>query len=253
MSAFMQNENLDGNSFQLSGSKNICVILVHGFTATTVEVRPLADELAKEGYSVIAPLLPGHNTTPKDLNKIIWEEWISSVENVLEKALDSFEKIIIGGESMGGLIACYLAARHESINGVLLYSPALFVPKLRLSGFIKYFRPFMPKAARKNGDINTEIFPWKGYTVNPTSAANQLYKLQRVVRINLHNIVQPVLIIQGKNDRTITPENSKYIYEHIGSKDKKLVIMENSGHCVLLDQDFQIMLDYSKNFISGLI
>ena len=213
----------------------------------------MATELAKEGYSVIAPLLPGHNTTPNDLNKIIWQDWTSAVEKVLEKALDGYEKVFIGGESMGALIACYLAANYESINGVLLYSPALFVPKLQLSGIIKYFRPLMPKKAQKKNNINTEIYPWKGYTVNPTSAANQLYKLQRVVRNNLHKIEQPVLIFQGKNDRTISPESSKYIYEHIGSKDKKLVIMKNSGHCVLLDQDFQIVLDYSKNFITGLI
>lgn len=249
----MQNEDLDGNSFQISGSKDSCVILIHGFTATTVEVRPLANELANAGYSVICPLLPGHNTTPEDLNKIKWQEWVSSVDYVLEKAFIDFDNVFIGGESMGGLVACYLAAHYESIKGVLLFSPALFVPKLQLSKFIRYFRPFMPKAARKKDVVNTEKYPWKGYTVNPTSAANELYKLQKIVRTNLPKIVQPVLIIQGKNDNTITPESSNYIYEHISSKDKKLVIMENSGHCVLLDQDFQLVVEYSKNFLSRLV
>ena len=121
----------------------------------------------------------------------------------MEKAFNDFKNVFIGGESMGGLIACYLAAQHETIKGVLLFSPALFVPKLQLSRLIKYIRPFMSKAARKKDDVNTEIYPWKGYTVNPTGAANQLYKLQKIVKINLPKIVQPVLIIQGKNDRTI--------------------------------------------------
>ncbi len=252
MNTFMQNKDLDGNSFQIIRSKNNCVILIHGFTATTVEVRPLANELANAGYSVICPLLPGHNTTPEDLNKIKWHEWVSSVDFVLEKAFNDFDNVFISGESMGGLVACYLAAQYKSIKGVLLFSPALFVPKLQLSKFIRYFRPFMPKAARKKDDVNTEIYPWKGYTVNPTSAANELFKLQKIVKTNLPKIVQPVLIIQGKKDNTITPESSNYIYEHINSIDKKLVIMENSGHCVLLDQDFQLVVEYSKNFLSRL-
>lgn len=253
MNTVMQNENLDGNTFSLSGSKDVCVILIHGFTATTVEVKPLANELGKAGYSVICPLLPGHNTSPEDLNTKTWEDWTSSVNMILETALEDFNNVFIGGESMGGLIACILASRHNKIKGLLLFSPALFIPNLNWSKWIKYFRPIMPKPGRNRLEENTEIFPWKGYTVNPTKAANQLFKLQKIVKSNLSKIVSPIIIFQGKKDRTINPESSVYIFNHISSNEKKLVSMENSGHCVLIDQEFKEVLINVNTFIAGLI
>jgi len=59
--------HLDGSSFQLPGNRTGFVLL-HGFTATTTEVKPLAERLHHEGYTISAPLLPGHDSHPDDLN-----------------------------------------------------------------------------------------------------------------------------------------------------------------------------------------
>jgi len=57
----MKNPQLDGESFFFEGNE-IGVALFHGFTATTAEVRPLAEYLRSFGYTLSAPLLPGHGT-----------------------------------------------------------------------------------------------------------------------------------------------------------------------------------------------
>ena len=67
--AFIKNPQLDGNPFFYKGNK-VGFLLIHGFTATTTEVRLLADKLHKDGYTVSAPLLPGHMTTPEDMNTV---------------------------------------------------------------------------------------------------------------------------------------------------------------------------------------
>jgi len=62
-----------------------------------------------------------------------------------------------------------------------------------------------------------------------------LMELQGLVRENLGQISVPVLLIYGARDRTIPLGNADYIYEHLGSEDKRLIWFENSGHGLIVD------------------
>ena len=86
---YIEKPYLDGSSFIYPGNKT-GFVLVHGFTATTTEVRPLAERLHQEGYTVSAPLLPGHDTHPDDLNKVSWQDWYQTVKSVCAKAVTGF-------------------------------------------------------------------------------------------------------------------------------------------------------------------
>ncbi len=59
MNEFMRNAQLDGDSFFWQGGAT-GILLIHGFTATTAQVRLLANFLQARNYTVAAPLLPGH-------------------------------------------------------------------------------------------------------------------------------------------------------------------------------------------------
>ena len=73
------NPHLSGESF-LWQAGPVGVLLVHGFTATTAEIQPLAETLYSAGYTVSGPLLPGHGSSPEQLNKTKWQEWVQAVE-----------------------------------------------------------------------------------------------------------------------------------------------------------------------------
>ena len=68
-------------SFFLSGSRTGCLLL-HGFTSTPAELRPLGEALHRAGYTVHAPLLPGHGTSPEDLLHITYCDWIEGPSRV---------------------------------------------------------------------------------------------------------------------------------------------------------------------------
>lgn len=249
--SIIQNPKLDGNSFHLEGINGICVILIHGFTATTVEVRPIAEFLHAEGYTVAAPLLPGHGTTPEDLNKQKWGNWIDSVSELIRQTKVEYETIFIGGESMGGLITCYLAASVEDIKGIMLYAPALKAYNLGLSKYIRFFKKVIPKKNIEKTPEEEDVFPWQGYKVNPTQAAYQMYLLQKTTTKKLKLIKQPAIIFQGKFDKTISPEGSKLIYNHINSTKKEYIFLENSAHTVLLDKDFKFLARKTSEFLKS--
>ena len=67
---FFQNPHLDGSTKLLDGKK-YRFLLIHGFTATTVEVMGLAGYLNERGYPVYAPLLRC-GSSPEDLNTKIF-------------------------------------------------------------------------------------------------------------------------------------------------------------------------------------
>jgi carboxylesterase len=96
----------------LPGSRPLGCLLLHGFTATPEEVRPLGDALARAGFPVRAPRLAGHATTPDDLARTGWRDWVASAEDALAALRAEASRTAIAGASLGSLLALLLAARH---------------------------------------------------------------------------------------------------------------------------------------------
>ena len=243
---FIINPHLKGDSFFWEGGE-VGIVLIHGFTATTAEVRPLAEVLHNNGYTVAGPLLPGHYTEPNDLNKVHWSDWVSTVDGMYQAILKRCSKVFVGGESTGGLLALYLASNHPEVLGVLTYAPALRLTlKPLMYLFLNVFAPFVSYINKQNKHVDDK---WQGYPVYPLKGTKQLINFQREVEPRLQNISQPVLIVQGRHDPTVHPDVPETIYNSVSSSIKELHWMEQSAHCVILDQEFDEVANISLAFI----
>ncbi len=240
-----EHPELDGKTFFLKGNQ-VGVLLIHGFTATTVEVRWLADILFKKGLTVSSPLLPGHGTSPDDLNEQKYTDWIDCVENAYSALKKTSQSVIVGGESLGAVLSLYLAENHPEIKALLLYSPAIKIANLKYSKLLRHFFPIIRK---KDYD---EIMPWQGYTVYPLFAASEFLRLQKLVIQDLHQIQQPMIVFHGSYDRTIDPESSDLIMSSVSSLIKTKHTMTNSGHVILLDKEFACTAELSWEFLKEL-
>ena len=121
---FILNPELEGGSFFWKGGET-GVLLLHGLTSTTAEVRPLAKRLLSEGYTVSGILLPGHGTMPENLSQTHREDWVKASEEAYNELKRECSSVIVGGESVGALLALRLASDHPEIKGLLLYAPAM--------------------------------------------------------------------------------------------------------------------------------
>jgi len=251
-----ENQQLDGSSFILrpfaaDKPSAAAVLLFHGFTSTTIEVRPLAEYLQKSGYTVMGPLLPGHGTKPEDMLTVHCEDWVETAESAFAGLNKDFSKIVVGGESMGALLALHLAANHPEVSGVVVFAPAMHVSGQwrapLLAPFIK-FRPkyYLPKDLQQP-EPNT--LPWQGYNVLPIPSAAEFYELQKIVRHELGSIHQPALIFQGKLDGTIDPQGAQTVLEALSSQDKRLIWLEKSGHTLLLGSEHEAVFCQTLQFI----
>ncbi len=248
-----ENPHLDGTSFYLQGTQPVGVLLLHGFTATTVEARPLAQHLHEQEYSVFCPLLPGHGTRPEDMIPVKWQDWYETARKGLEK-LNHITNLFVAGESMGGLLSLLLAAQHPDIKGVILYAPAIKINGIWRAKWLAPFIKIMPKNYLPEEDETEqqdETLPWQGYNVVALAAVAQLEQLQKEVLRQIHHVHQPVLIFQGKKDRTINPNGSQLLYEKLPSSNKSLIWLEKSGHCLVLDRELDLVKSKTIQFIKS--
>jgi len=73
---------LDLNPFFFEGNTTGC-LLVHGFSGSPPEMRPMGVYLAEKGLTVIGVRLAGHGTTPEDMARTGWRDWVASAEEGL--------------------------------------------------------------------------------------------------------------------------------------------------------------------------
>jgi carboxylesterase len=243
----LYNPHLAGDAFLWeAGPVGVC--LSHGFTATTAEVRLFARRLYEKGFSVGAPLLAGHGSRPEDLNRVRWQDWVESGETVYRQLASRCDKIFLGGESMGALVALYLAGRHPEASGVLLYAPAIQLTISAMDKVRLYLGAnFMPFARRENMEVSDK---WQGYHPElPTKGILQLLKFQDAVKKVLPNIAQPIVIFQGRKDTTVHPQAGDIILRGVASAVKERHWMERSGHPILIDAELEEVANLSLNFM----
>jgi carboxylesterase len=245
----LKNDHLEGDAFYWEGGP-VGVLLSHGFTATSAEVRLLARYLNDRGYTVAGPLLPGHGTTIEEMNRCHWQDWVQGVEETYQELTRRCQKVVVGGESMGSLLALYLAAEHSEAAAVLAYAPAIHSTNWLTRTFAYLMAPFVPYRVPSPGPKSVVDERWKGYPVQPIPAATQLFCLQKEVRQRLSRIRQPVLAVQGRLDRSIFPDCPEILMGKIHSEVKEVHWMEKSEHCVLLDQEWEQVAELTTSFLS---
>ncbi|MFH1191275.1 MAG: alpha/beta fold hydrolase [Candidatus Omnitrophota bacterium] len=256
--------NIPDTSFFLPGDRNLC-LLIHGLTGTAKEMGSIAQNLNKKGFSVACPLMANHNKSISCLKRTTWEELYNSMRDEFTKYAHDYENIFVAGLSFGALIAILLA--HEfphKIKALNCFSPTLFFdgwanPKLRFllplvykTPFQYYFYlkegyPYGIKNSRLRSRIESfykksDLFDYSkvhlyGYPVIPVSSMRQNQLLAKQVMRILPLVTTPIQLLQAKDDDITSPKNSYYIYNHIGSKDKKISLFEDSYHIIIADQE----------------
>lgn len=235
-------------SFYLKGNNDKLVILVHGYTGNTSQMKILGQYLNKEGYTVVAPLLPGHGTCVEDLQETKAKEWYECVENVYNEMHKDFEKIAVIGLSLGGLLAIRLAAEKKVWKLVSVASPIYFADK-RLK-WLWLLKHFMSYAKKKPHNYPVEDQYNISYDKFPIKPLGSMLKLSKKCRKKfLRRVHCPTLILQGGQDMTVKPQSAEEIMRRIFSKDKQILCLENSGHNVLLDKQRNFAMIQIKEFL----
>ena len=241
--------------------RNQGVILVHGYMAAPEEIRPLADYLYKNGYTVYGARLRGHGTAPEDLAGQSWEKWYHSVGRAYIVMKNSTKSFAICGFSAGAGIALLQAANKPgkfagiiSINGPVRLQDS----SSKFSSIVVVWNKFLSKINASRGKMefvsNDPENPTINYSRNPVRGVYELEKLMKVVKGRLADIKEPTLVMQGSDDPVVNPVSGLEIFSKLGSERKELVQITADHHGILRgkesDQVKTKVLDFVREIFS---
>jgi carboxylesterase len=232
-------------------NKEVGILLVHGFTGSPASMRPWAEYLNQRGYTVKVPLLPGHGTTPHDLNLVKWQEWPAKVESDLQELLRTCRKVFICGLSMGGGTTLNIATRYsKDLAGIILVNPMIhvkFVPH-QLAWAISRFQKMRDSVG---DDIKRPGITEYGYDALPAVGVYELLKMLHYTRKRLHDVTAPMLLFHSVDDHTLPVTNTEIVMKGVGSRQKQRIELVNSYHVATLDYDQEVIFENSRLFIQS--
>ncbi len=225
-------------------------LLVHGLTGTPKEMRWMGDYLHDHGISVFGVRLAGHATQPEDLTRTRWQDWLASLEDGFHVLNHSCEKIILCGLSLGGVLCLYGASYLPAQGVISISAPYELPPDWRLN-FIRFFRHIQPRVPKGKPD-------WRNpqaaadhleYPYYPTPSIAELRDLLVELRQVLPQVKLPALIVHSRADQGVLPQNAEKIFNALGSPEKDLLWVENSGHVVVREPDRLTVFEHAWQFI----
>lgn len=236
-------------AFYLTGGE-VGILLIHGFTGAASDFALLGPYLHERGLTVAAPLLPGHGTTPADLNQRCWQDWVDHAEHALLDLQTDCRVVFVGGFSMGALIAFELAMRHPELAGLITYAPATAVtdPRAHFVVLLKFLTATIVKPADDWHDPAAAA-RFFGYDAYPTAAAHEFLKLMRQTRRKLNQVTCPLLIIDVANDGIAKSGIGQATYDAVSSSDKELLTLQQTGHVLTLDTEWERVAAVTWHFI----
>lgn len=226
-------------------------LLIHGFTGTPQNVRPLADYLARRGLAVSVPRMPGHGTTAEDLDRTGPDEWLAAAERALGELRERCTTVFVAGISLGGTLTLELARRHPDLPGIVVMA-APVLPLEAMEGLVKDpGRPFSVPAPWSAVGVLTEDVGVGGiaYLEMPLGALERGMGLMTRVREGLAEITMPALLVYGDADQIVDKANGPFVLERLGSTDKRLLPLADSSHEVTLDNDRERIMIEVYDFI----
>jgi carboxylesterase len=195
--------------FTLDGTNGRALLLLHGFGDTPQTLRYLAGRLQAEGYTVRAPLLPGHGRGLRDFASASADDYLRSTRDELARLRESASWVGLIGLSMGGAIAARLAAESSDVRVLALLAPYLTPPRrvtlvARTALLWSAVRPYLGGQA---GDASVHDPVARAasfaYGMFPPRAVRALCATAAAGRRALPSITVPTLVVYSREDNRI--------------------------------------------------
>lgn len=238
-----------GEPIYLQGKGEGAVLLIHGFIATPADFGQLPQLLNDEGWTVYAPLLPGHGTDPRDFSKTTPDELVEFTKNAYLDLKKKHNKVIVMGHSMGGALSVITAADLD-VDLLVLLAPYFkiahqwyyLLPTETLhkiaAPFIPYvYRPTMFKQLNKKASF-PYIIDYDYVSLKGAKTAMEIGKRARNVasKINI-----PVLFIHSKNDKVTDYSATQRVASQLNQKTTRFVTLHKSNHIILWDYEAELV------------
>ncbi|WP_431027825.1 alpha/beta hydrolase [Lysinibacillus sp. LZ02] len=212
------------------------VLLLHGFTGSSADVRMLGRFLEKCGYTSLAPHYKGHGVPPEELIQSYPDEWWQDVLNGYNELQQAgYEEIAVAGLSLGGVFSLKLGL-NKPVKGIVTMCAPMKMRALDImfKGVLQYAKQYKKSEGKTETEIEAEV---EAIRQQGMPSLPDLQQLVASVRAEVDLVYAPIFVVQATNDNIIDPKSAHYIYEEAQSNIKQIKWYDESGHVITLDKE----------------
>lgn len=259
-------------SIRMAGGR-LGILLIHGLGGTPAEMLYVARGLARDGHTVHVPQLDGHCGSLEDLKATSWQHWYATVEAEHRRLREVCDSVVVGGLSMGAILAVHHAAQHpKDVSGMVLYAPCFWLDGWSMPWYASLFslvtqrwfadlfafierEPWgikdprtraMVKQAIDSGDSSRA-----GIAALPGRQMLELRRLIKEVKQEISRVRQPALIIHPREDDHASLRNLEFLQANLDGP-IEAVVLDDCYHIITLDQQRQLVVNRTARFLAKL-
>lgn len=231
------------------GNGDELVVFLHGWGAGSELLTPVAPYFDTNKYTLLFIDFPPFGKSSKPKETWTMQDYFALTKDIIksQQKEKTYNKLNIISHSFGGRVAILLASSGEiNVDRLVLIGAAGIKPKRSLDYYFKVFKYKMlkklsPEKASKMGSNDYKLLP----TIMKSTFLNIV---NTDLSISSKSITCKTLIIYGKNDQETPIYMAKKLHKNI--KNSQLVIIENAGHFVYLEQP-TIVQKYVSLFLNS--
>lgn len=230
---------LGGEGFELDGRKGCGLLLLHGAGDTPQSLRHLAEVLHAAGYTVHAPLLPGHGRSPGEFARATAPEYYGAATAARDALLATSEWVGVIGLSMGAALAARVAADSPDVRVAILLAPYVVVPPdvrwgHRTRWIWQTVTPFLRGRGERSLHDPVEAAENRAYGVFPARALDALVQTAEAGYRALPRLHVPVLVVHSETDNRISQQDARAAFATITAP-SELRWVKGCGHIITAD------------------
>ena len=245
------------------------VLLAHGYAEHAGRYAHVAKRLTDAGYAVYAVDHWGHGKSDGEGGFVprfsAFTDGMAELLTLVEVNHPDTPRLLLG-HSMGGLIATlFLIQRQDAFAAAALSGPAILpaAPPSRftvwISRFLSRFFPRMGVLSLDANGVSRDPAVVAAYRADPlvysgkigARLGKEFMDAMNAAQAGAPAITLPILIQHGEADTLTAPAGSRYLFDHVASKDKALKIYPGLFHEIYNEPEREAVLDDLVGWFDG--
>ncbi|WP_439141080.1 alpha/beta hydrolase [Planktotalea sp.] len=215
----------------------VSVLYIHGFSATSEEIRPVPDNVAEAlGANLVYTRLAGHGRSGDAMAEASAADWMHDTAEALAAARQVGEQVIVISTSTGGTLVAAAALREDlmqNVAGAVFVSPnfALNSPASVILTWpaVRWWGPIVAGAQRSFETLNDGH---TAYWTNsyPTVALMPMAALVKAVDgLDLGQAKIPALFMISDQDQVVSATKNREVAEEWGGESGLEILSMGEG------------------------
>jgi carboxylesterase len=241
-------------SFTLRGTSGRALLLLHGSGDTPQTMRYLGERLHAAGYTVHAPLLPGHGRSPEEFSHVSAAAYLNAARHAYDELRTDEPWVGVIGLSMGGALAAQIAAHSPDLRLLVLLAPYLLAPArvrwaARASWVWGLALRYLPGGGERSVHDAEAQRGSRAYGVFPPRALRALVATARAGRRSLSRVRVPTLVINSREDNRIPVALAERATETLEAPTERHWVT-GCGHVITIDYCKDVVADLVLAFLA---